>query len=421
MSRRQGRGNSQVRGPTSALSSFLRENGIQPPRQNRFQRIPVEEQLGTNGNASVDNEVEGAAVETPVDAVLETVEEEVTVGESSTTLPRLSRFPSSSKSTKKGKKKAENADDLKGLLPTRNPKKRIKRDQDESLLCRFCSLCDRRFIHIDLSVEVCQACSSIGANKKQSAIEKRKLKKAQEEVLLATGEIGVVLPLKELCIQFIVDNIQDVEYIASFPQESKLKLAKIISKQRKLDETVLKLFLGEDEEQLELFDCTRLDEAALMHIPELAPNLEILKLILCGRLTDKVLDQMATGLDKLTSLTLSGPFLCSARGFSNFFHYQNNLQKVELEFASKLTNESLQNLTKECSQLTHLSLTDCSLIDDDGVHYLVDMKNLVSLGLNSLGEINDKSFKSLVEAHGENLTSLSLNKYAYLLILDKIY
>lgn len=108
----------------------------------------------------------------------------------------------------------------------------------------------------------------------------------------------------------IVDNIGIVEYIADCPVHLKLKISQILSKQRKLDSASMELFLGPDEDVVELYDCTRLDESALMKIPELAPEIEVLRLGFCGRITDKVLEKMGR-LEKLTELYLSGAFLCS--------------------------------------------------------------------------------------------------------------
>jgi DNA repair protein RAD7 len=401
---------SQVRGPTSALSSFLREKGIRPPTQTRYQRIPQEEeQMGSSRgfedvvSVLVDHGVEDAA----------------TVGSIALEIAQQGAASSSSKFTGRKKRKAEPAE------PEGDGKKRKKAIRAPlpaldpiSQLVRFCSSCERRFIvGSDPDQTACTACQNVAANTtiKPTPAQKRAMKMKKDMALQMTGSLldGFILPLRDMCITYIVENINLVDGLGEMLPETKRKLSRIISKQRKLTNASLPLFLGPHEDTVQLYDCTLLDQDALASIPKACPNLRILELGFCGRMTDKVLDSFSY-LDELQEISLYGPFLCSPGGFAGLFQSLKALKSVKLEFAAKFTNDSLEYLARECPMLEELILTDCSFVDDVGVAHISSLTTLKSLGLNALGAITDSCMVDLLSKIGSSLETLSLNKHAYL-------
>lgn len=395
----RGGGRRQVRGPTSALTSFLRERGIVPPRQTRFQRIPVEEQFNPTqaaiqAQALIDSADPLNISNTSTLAVEDGVERAVAKQHSR-------KFPS--------KKKAESEEEDVVIVRKRVKKTSYAVDPKLADLVGFCVQCNRRFVVQDSVQGLCLACQNVTGKGGVSAAKKRALKKAQDLVLDTTGGYnGVILPLRDLCIKQIVDSIEMIGYIANCPSETKLKICKIISKQRKLDNKSLRLFLGPEEDQLNLFDCTSLDETGLLQIVEHSPHLFQLELGLCGRLTDTVLSRFEQ-LENLNLLKLSGPFLCSSKSFSSLFAKMENLSTLALEFAVKVTNETISTLTFHNINLTSLSLVDCPLIDN--LDALSTLKHLSSLTLDSLGQLPDSSISTILTRLGPQLTHLSLNKH----------
>ena len=301
-------------------------------------------------------------------------------------------------------------------------------------LIRFCDQCDRRFL-IDTSVieqeTRCFACLNVNvgggkvSGSSKNAALKRALKKKEALVLETTGRYGgFVLPLRDLCITTIINNMEKLDYITTFSPETKRQIARIISKHRKLDGFSLPLFLGPDEDTVELFDCTKLTEENLSEIAASCPNLSVLLLNLCGtclirclllgRMTDNNLSALGEHVPLLSSLTLHGPFLCTAGGFAGLFQQLSNLNVLNFEFAVKLSNESLGYLQEGCPQLRVLSLTDCPYINDQGIASISKMTNLTELSLNSLGKIADESINQVLSVLGHQLSVLSLNKHEFL-------
>ena len=399
---------SRVTGPTSALTSFLRDRGIRPPTQNRFQRIPVEEQLNPptteNQEISIDQSTSIDNPHTNNIAAPESV------------IASSSRFP---KSKKKGKGRNEDdGDQGKPLAKKARTTKKIIDSVGEKMsqLVRLCKQCNRRYIFEVDDQEQCNACLNVGIIGKKSgsnAAQKRALKKAEKTVLEMTGELsGHILPLKELCIQTIVKNVDLVmeSVCGALAPETKRKLSRIISKQRKLDVNVLPLFLGPREDELELYDCSYLTEEVLNQIPEECPELRILHLGMCGRASDNTLEQIGFSLPLLTSLTLQGTHLCSSGAYAQLFQKLTNLCSLNFENTTKLTNEAIEYLVKSCPMMKSLSLCDCPYIDDAAIQYLKQLESLSSLSLNAIGQLSDDSLVSLLESRGPYLVKLSLNK-----------
>ncbi|KAJ3358791.1 hypothetical protein HDU91_005112 [Kappamyces sp. JEL0680] len=393
----------QVRGPTSALTSFLRERGIRPPSHNPYQRIPREQQL--NPSEPVPEQPQNTTV--PV---------------ASSSGEALAQVLATQAPFKKSKKCDDSDDDLIAGPSSKKPKVSKVRPQgkDPALLAnlvRFCTSCNRRFVATsDPEQSICLACQTVTmGGKKPSAAQKRALKKAQDLVLQTTGYAGgSILPLRDLCIRYIVENIDLVEdSFTFFAPETKQKISRIISKQRKLTNASLPLFLGPQEDIVQLFDCTYLDEDALLSIPELCPELRTLQLGYCGRMTDAVLEALSR-LKFLSSISLHGPFLCSPGGFAGLFQSLSLLSSVELEFATKLTNDSLLYLARECPGLEALVLTDCPHVDDAGLGHLAALTKLSKLGLNNTGTIQDEAVVELLRKVGGGLEDLSLNKQPHL-------
>ncbi|KAI9208454.1 uncharacterized protein BJ171DRAFT_595611 [Polychytrium aggregatum] len=130
---------------------------------------------------------------------------------------------------------------------------------------------------------------------------------------------GSVLSLKSMCIKILVDYIEDIEQLGDISYESKQTISRIISRSRVLNNQTLGLFIGPDESSLDLYDCTLLDENGYTQISSFCPNLTHLNLTLCGRMNDHVIQVYARSFPRLTSLTLRGPYLVTDKAFAALF------------------------------------------------------------------------------------------------------
>eukprot|EP00842_Homolaphlyctis_polyrhiza_P006745 jgi/Hompol1/7071/HPOL_005175-RA len=468
----------QVRGPSSALSSFLRERGIRPPANSTFQRIvpaataaaataaataaaasatddqPQPE--ATNDATHADaQQLNGGVLTVPVtlsmNATTTTSAVSATSGAAVAASPSVpaatsKRAPAKSKG-KKNKKDADdddddNFDDPNPLAPrSKHTKKRQRSDQNNndgnnsaradpaSKLVRFCKRCQRRFVPMTLvevgsvsttqmvsaDSDMCTACLTIGAPPKR-AMPKIKKNRKQMEVMAVSGEVQSIMSLRDMCIKLIADNIEDVEQFGEIPYSSKRRISKIISRQRRLDNRTAQLFVGADEDTVELFDCTRIDEDGFISIAMLCPNVKTLNLSLCGRMTDTALKQLAESCPHIESLTLKGPFLPTDAGFSALIAATGpNLKSLVLEHAAKLSYQSISVLKDTALNLATLSLTTCARVGDEAIRIIAGMNTLRQVELNGLGQgVTVESLLHLVNSLGPHLTTLSLDGYELL-------
>ena len=220
-----------VRGPTSALSSFLREKGISVP-QNPYARTQPPIQVSDSTSNEVEIESQSALEDSPeprISSSIQAVEIEV-----------IPEFPAKKKDPSE--------------VPAAKRKRRQPDDEGYLKLIKLCETCKRRFISQNDQLN-CHACVSVGA--RASKAVKRQRKQQQSVVLEVTGRIdGLILPLRDMCIRVISDHLDDIESLGYIDSLTKVKLSRIVSKRRKLTAHNLALFLEEDENELRLFDCT---------------------------------------------------------------------------------------------------------------------------------------------------------------------
>lgn len=155
------RNQNSVRGPTSALSSFLRERGIRASGLSPYGQLPVqqqtadhstnqsevtveaaeEESIGVTVEAAGDESI-GVTVEAAEEEAMEATEEEALIQ------PQVV--------AKKKRKKPEYDDTNNLSIGRSNHSKRQKVPHGVS----FCSNCNRRFHKSSDRVKLCDACSS---------------------------------------------------------------------------------------------------------------------------------------------------------------------------------------------------------------------------------------------------------------------
>jgi hypothetical protein len=169
-------GNNAVRGPSSALSSFLRENGIAAPPRNVFARAAPQNMENHEGTEIIQ---------------LETVLPESSVGAERQLIHKRKR-------TVKKKLDEDVEDDL---LVKKKSRPVPKCDPKDLTNVRFCERCQRRYMHWQLS-PLCNACLIISTGSKPSKATKHVVKKREINAYQMTGQSRViVLPLRDLCIK----------------------------------------------------------------------------------------------------------------------------------------------------------------------------------------------------------------------------
>ncbi|KAH6562934.1 hypothetical protein BASA62_008828 [Batrachochytrium salamandrivorans] len=414
----------RVRGPTSALSSFLRERGITAPRQvARAEEVPTPIQETTSAADATE------AVDTSHDAG-------VTADAHRMTEDQVASLPSTVGSTLFPSSTAADDQESQALASGSNPEatgssstqvqnttesdrkrtasllKKMKRKGDED------NSDDGDYAGGDSRGSMYGSRSGHSKKQRKKGISNNGdnqpppsdvlfCSRCQRRYLLSAA---TNIPVKISLVAGLIDNI---EQLGEISYSSKRKLSVIISKQRQLTTQTVQLFLGADEDSVELFDCTRLDEDGLLSIAYLCPNVRTLNLSLCGRITNKVLIEIGASCKHIFSLTLKGAFLPTDAGFSSMFSgLGSSLTNLSLEHAAKLTNTSLHVLSKSAPNLRILNLTSCSKVGDDAIETISKMQCLEHLELNGLrDDVESSAILQLISAIGHQLTTLSLNGY----------
>ncbi|KAJ3166568.1 hypothetical protein HDU87_002073 [Geranomyces variabilis] len=482
----------RVRGPSSALSSFLAERGIRAPPRNvwaaRGTNTPAAATPPSNesttsldsddGQASSDDddqgrsrapqfvepnpnaplvrstraaaravgphedsrvglaatlvEVEvtlanGSADEDAVNAAIQIEEENLeAVGATAAgqkrkaTLAKSSAAGSVNKAATNKRKKGSSNDDF-GIpdegsgFARSNHSKRRKVPEGESGSLRFCDRCQRRYMVGDDQRYLCRACVSLQAAPASQGVAKKSGKKKKGEVIPegADDRRGGIRSLRDTCIKLIADLIDSVEEFGDVSETTKLKISKIIGRQRQLNPVNMLLFVGPTEERVTLFECSYLDDPTLTRVAELSPSVRHLHLGNCGRLRESTLKAIGDNCSHLESLNLDGPFLPGDESFAAMFEaIGDKLLELTLRHAAKLSQTGVDTLVRCCPNLTTLRLDHCFKLDDHCVRSLATLRLLQTLELGFMNRtIAEDAILYLMENGSANIRSLTLDRH----------
>ncbi|GAA5973481.1 hypothetical protein JCM11641_006484 [Rhodosporidiobolus odoratus] len=328
----------RVYGPRSALTSFLREQGITGPganltyvnrRQGTLQRTPltpaddangddsamadvslrVDDEDGTaeSGNAVAGPSGSNSSARTPASS-----HAHAEAGPSSSTTSPASKRKGKPLTAAQAKKAKAAAAEKEGegdfTLAGKNmpaPKK-ARYDNRMPGAIKVCAECGKKFTVSKYTASnpkgpglLCAPCTSESIEdratfpsvpKGKAAPKKKKAEKAVKE-----EQYTAVRTLQQTCLQIIASALSKSSAIEegafSYLGPKNLdKLAKIVSKNRALDGENMRLFLEVGHREVRLFDCTNITDTSLALISTFCPHLISLTLLFCGRLDDDVLE-----------------------------------------------------------------------------------------------------------------------------------
>ncbi|KAJ1931085.1 UV-damaged DNA-binding protein rad7, partial [Linderina pennispora] len=177
-------------------------------------------------------------------------------------------------------------------------------------------------------------------------------------------ELDQRLPsLQDLCVRAIAKNIDQVESFGDVSEAVTLKMCRIVSKMRLLDEQTLRLFLGRTRTSVTLYDCAKLSDHSLGRLLD-CPSIDSLYLGMCGRLTGARLLDFANRLPSLSSLTLEGAFLVDDDMFAEFFRICGNRLRVFHVRWAGFGEKAMRALVVNCGGLEDLEIAECTNFND---------------------------------------------------------
>ncbi|EPX70445.1 Rad7 Rhp7 [Schizosaccharomyces octosporus yFS286] len=399
---------SRVRGPNSALTEFLRSQGINTSALGRARPPNPESTEQTNQGSGT--EINGT-VDSPIS-------EETPLIETTTVQVQSSRRPGG-RSVKKKKKPIEEDDDDHNISFGFHRAGFSYKSRENAGKLDFCVHCQCRFTITPYSKYsekengwLCYPCSRGAEEQQVPEIHTRKRRAmTRKKAAAATMDEELNVPkLQDICIRIIAEYIHDVEALGDIGQLNMDKISQIISKNRSLDDTTVQLFLTGDQTELRLYDCSRLTDGALLQIAQYCPRLHTLHLTFCGQMKDEVFNLYSEKLTELKDLSINGAFLVSTNTWISFLK-KRGLQLTELEITdtAKVHSSVINAIVDYCPNLVTLTLSRIFYMDDECVRLLSGCKNLTTLRIESPGQtVTDGSVLDVLNQIGSGLQTLSL-------------
>ncbi|KAI8094752.1 hypothetical protein BDF21DRAFT_448883 [Thamnidium elegans] len=401
--RRNGAGTNRISGPTSALTSFLREHGISVRNRSRRERREEEEERRAAAEAASASSSQEVNRETED---MEGIESTSSTAQSSSLTSVVYR-PSTRSTIKKRKgddSGDDNKDDSNDFAPSSS-----RRTAPGRARILFCTSCKGRFARkLDDAQDqtICPDClNGTTALKKKRVVKKRQIVSIQKEVVSKN-----VLPsLQDICISVVAEYIDDVESLGVIGEDSLEKLSNIICKNRKLNDVTSRLFMDPIKKSLMFSDCTLMKDVSLLNICQFCPRLEFLELGYCGHINDKVLDAYTERLYNLKSLKLSGAFLISSAAYNRFFEkISKRLQVFELRHSALFSQVNIESLANNCVNLRELKLGHLYKMDSEWLASIASLKNLTTLEISWCSELQTNDVIHMLSKIGYQLTDLSI-------------
>ncbi|KAG0696990.1 RNI-like protein [Suillus ampliporus] len=442
------RGNN-VRGPTSALTEFLRESGINPTTiarrvatQNRPGNQPQDQSVAGPSNSG-DN-VEDAAEEAQQgESVAQASNGRRgrgrTTGYASDELddpaeesPVKKRKSAKGRATAaakaKAKKKAKDdgeyegssEDEYRAMSKNLWSKGGNGGPKPPAGSFETCARCEKQFTVTKYTMAanpppgyLCHQCAKASGTDpfKKPAVPRKRANVAERRDVVSFEQRR--LPsLAAMCIELITRYIDDVEALGDIGSMNMDEIAKALSKNRGLTPQNAHLFYDVLNKKLRFYDATNLTPDALTTLASLNPNLTHLHLDYCGRLTSPVLSAFPTSMQQLTSLTLLGPFLVRAEAWIEFLEAMPGLRVFKITQSPRFNLECMQTLADNCQRLEELSLREFGLMDNEFADPLCSLPPLKVLDLACPGiGIDEDGWMRLMDKHGSTLETLDASKH----------
>lgn len=223
---------------------------------------------------------------------------------------------------------------------------------------------------------LCEECNEAlkarekAARRNQAAARKKRKRLAQA---LLDRQTVRVASLQDVCIRAITQNIGAVETLGDIGQLNMNKILRILLKNRSLNDSTVALFMSPDIRRMELWDCSKVSSDSLNKIAAYCAHLEELTLFMCGQLHNDNLLYYKDKLPSLYKLALNGPFLISDAIWTDFFKdAQCPLTQFEVRNTHRFGSDALVALLERYGRrLTSLKLSRLDALDTSGIYDLI--------------------------------------------------
>ncbi|KAF8162684.1 hypothetical protein B0H34DRAFT_692552 [Crassisporium funariophilum] len=393
-----------VRGPTSALTDFLRASGITPTTiANRAAtRVRPQDQdqpvagpstaqesepitsanrstarsrrsTRASGYASDDLDQPEGEVEAGDAMDVDEAEEQATPAKKRK-LTKAAEAKLKAKEKKKGKKGSGDEADPDEDAYTALSKSLWTNGASKPPVGSFenCAICNKQFTVTKYTMAansgngyLCHQCAKAGGNDpfKKPAIPKKR-KAPADKRNITNFEEKRFPSLVSVCIQLITKHIDDIDALGDIGTLNVEAISKALSKNRGLTPENAHLFYNAGNASLTLFDATNLPSPAFETLAYHNANLTSLRLDFCGHLDDKAFKVFSTSLASLERIELLGPFLVRPLGWQSFFKSHPNLEAFLITQSPRFDDACVKSLVENCPGLKELRLKEIGHMND---------------------------------------------------------
>ncbi|KAI9593659.1 hypothetical protein BDF19DRAFT_447488 [Syncephalis fuscata] len=432
----------RVKGPTSALSDFLRERGIKPrnmsmlsPKAAKPRPLEYESSNSDNDSSKEDKKKVSKAVKVKEESSPEPMvktrnsrrqrQQDVKVEDApmtaSTTIPIADIGQAMRQRRAALRRKQQGYSDSEDEFQLDASSNKRHRSAGQSDLV-FCKQCRRRFTVTDASRSLpnggrlCLDCSAKAGKVPELELDTRGRRRGGKgnNSTWWLPEDDPVVSLRNACIKIIGENITNLSSLGSLNEKTMDKICQIICKHRQLSPAALKMFLNPSNSAIRLYDCTKLDEDDLKNVAHFCPSIHTLLLRYCGRLSPETTEFYADHLTNLHSITLHGPFLVTDAAFEKLVTaVSGRLRLFSVGHSARLSTRAITALVEKCSQLEELELRGCDALGDADILRLADASargTLTTLNLSgTTSQVSDDTIIAVLRALGPKLHKLDLS------------
>ncbi|KAH6889695.1 hypothetical protein B0T10DRAFT_38941 [Thelonectria olida] len=152
--------------------------------------------------------------------------------------------------------------------------------------------------------------------------------------------------------------------------------------------------------ELRLASCDRIDDEAFLSLPAgiTFDHLRILDLTSCTRLTDAAVQKIIEVAPRLRNLVLAKCRNITDAAVHAISKLGKNLHYVHLGHCGQITDEGVKKLVQNCSRIRYIDLGCCANLTDESVRRLALLPKLKRIGLVKCSSITDDSVLALAEA-----------------------
>lgn len=424
-----------IRGPNSALTEFLRQQGINAEeiRQRHLRRVRGQNGEEEQNEENDDGEGEGienqgqvleqgeqTSVTQGVEQEKENDEEELQIRIAARRKRRAAiGKDDSDEYTDSDEEEIDTDKNGNDLTIRRRPRRRVVGEEDT------CAQCFNQFV-VNVYSKVaptggylCPDCTTKQLEKER-AMKKNQLlsrKKRQKLAAALLDRQDLKIPtLQDLTIKKVTEKIEYVEEFGDIGSLNMKKISKILCRNRSLNDNTLQLFLDVKTEKIEFWDCSGLTKTAYDTICSYCPNVQELKLLMCGRLHNDNLNYFRTNLKHLTKVELDGPFLINNDTWRSFFEsVGDRLTGFKVSNTHRFDDETMKTLLETCGP----NMTELKLSRLDGIKevqsydlmpvYLTKLESLEISYPHHEDLVTDSALINLLGINGESLHTLILD------------